>query len=50
MEKEILEAAKPNQDNYTAIVLKYHGKQETEKQKTEKQEMENDEGEVGVKR
>ena len=45
LEKEILEAAKPNQDNYTAIVLKYHGKW-----KNEEQETENNEGEVGVKR
>lgn len=28
LEKEILAAEKPNQDNYTAIVLKYHGKGE----------------------
>lgn len=28
LEAEITEAAKPNQDNYTAIVLKYHGSRE----------------------
>ena len=28
LEQEILAAGKPNQDNYTAIVLKYHGKGE----------------------
>ncbi len=28
LEKEILSAAQPNQDNYTAILLKYHGKGE----------------------
>lgn len=28
MEKAILAAQKPHQDNYTAIVLKYHGKEE----------------------
>ena len=28
LEKEILAAARPNQDNYTAILLKYHGKGE----------------------
>lgn len=28
LEEEILAAEKPNQDNYTAIVLKYHGKGE----------------------
>ena len=26
LEEEILAAGKPNQDNYTAIILKYHGK------------------------
>ena len=26
LEREILSAGKPNQDNYTAIVLNYHGK------------------------
>ena len=30
LEEEILAAGKPNQDNYTAIVLKYHGKGEGE--------------------
>ena len=30
LEGEILAAEKPNQDNYTAIVLKYHGKGEEE--------------------
>lgn len=30
LEEEILAAGKPNQDNYTAIVLKYHGKGEEE--------------------
>ena len=28
LEEEILAAGLPNQDNYTAIVLKYHGKGE----------------------
>ena len=28
LEKAILDAGKPNQDNYTAVVLKYHGKVE----------------------
>ena len=28
LEEEILAAEKPNQDNYTAIVLKYHGQGE----------------------
>lgn len=31
LEEEILAAGKPNQDNFTAIVLKYHGKGEEEK-------------------
>ncbi len=30
LEEEILAAGKPGQDNYTAIVLKYHGKGEKE--------------------
>ena len=28
LEEEILAAGKPNQDNYTAIILQYHGKGE----------------------
>ena len=28
LEKAILDVGKPNQDNYTAVVLKYHGKVE----------------------
>ena len=31
LEEEILAAEMPNQDNYTAIVLKYHGKTEEER-------------------
>ena len=30
LEEEILAAGKPGQDNYTAIALKYHGKNEEE--------------------
>ena len=30
LEEEILAAGKPGQDNYTAIVLKYHGKNKEE--------------------
>lgn len=30
LEEEVLAAGKPNQDNYTAIVLKYHGKEAEE--------------------
>ena len=30
LEKEILSADKPSQDNYTTIVLNYHGKGEKE--------------------
>lgn len=32
LEEDIMAAAKPNQDNYTAIILKYHGKTEEEVQ------------------